>query len=124
LRIPPRRAGERIDEGQRQLGEEANVEVDHGELLGMIELERLADQAEACIVDDVSRLDRMGGDLGFDRLSGVGSREVDRQHQRARTSRRGDLVGHGIELRFAPRDQHEVVSMIGEHPRQRGPDAG
>jgi hypothetical protein len=63
----------------------------------------------------------MGGEFRLDPCGGVGLGEVDRQHQRPRTSRRGDFVCQGIEPGFAPRDQHEVVAMGGEHARQRGP---
>ncbi len=57
LRMPPLRRFKAVDEGERQLGQRAHVEIDHRELLGAIERRRRPEQAEARIVDDDLRLD-------------------------------------------------------------------
>ena len=46
-----------VDEGEREIGQRAHVEIDHGELLGAVERARGADQTEARIVDHGLRLE-------------------------------------------------------------------
>jgi hypothetical protein len=41
-----------VDEGERQVGQSPHIDVDHAELLGAVEVDGAADQAEAGIVDD------------------------------------------------------------------------
>ena len=54
--MPPRWRVSAVDPAQRQVGERAHVEIDHREFFGAVECGRLAEQAEAGIVDDDGRL--------------------------------------------------------------------
>ena len=125
LRIPPLVALEAVDEGQRQLGERAHVEIDHGELLVAIELRRRADQPEAGIVDDNRRLEIARAELGGDAADGVRrARGRGGRHSRPRPAGRGDFVGELDEPVLAARHQHELVSMLRENTGELGTDAG
>ena len=56
LRMPPRWRVTLSSETKRQIGERADIEVDHPELVAGGDGRRFAEQAEAGIVDDEIRL--------------------------------------------------------------------
>ena len=76
------------------------------------------------IYEEVLGWDIMGeqlaarGKLAGDLLSGVASQEVDRQDVRAAPVGGRQFVGHGLELRQAPRHQHAFMTMRAEFTRQ------
>ena len=117
-------ARQAVDKAQRQIGERARVEVDHGELLGAVELGGGADQAEAGVVDDEVRLKASRAKLVGDHGRRVALDEVGRDDLRPRQAARFDRTGQLVELRRAPRHQHQLVPVRRKVMRQRGADAG
>ena len=122
--MPPRVARQAVDERQRQLGERAHVEVDHGELLVAIELQGRPDQPEAGVVDHIRRLEIARAEFGGEKGNGARPLEIDAQHVGPRPAGRGDFVGQLDQPVLAPRHQNELMSVLGENPRQLGADAG
>src|SRR5581483_1358243 len=117
-------AGERLDEGERQFGERADVEVDHAQRLLAVARGGEPDQAEGGVVDDVLRLEVVRAQRLGDRLRGAGRGEVGDDHRRHARTRGGDLRRQRLETVGAAGDQNEVVAVIREHARELGADAG
>ena len=124
LRMPPRCRARLGDEAERQLGEHADVEVDHGELLLAVEARGEAHQTEAGVVDQELRLKAALAQLILDPRRGIGLAEIDDDDMRPRVAALLDRVGQRLELRRAPRGEHERVAVVGEHVGQRRADAG
>ncbi len=80
--MPPRRLIRSFGKPQRQIGHRADVDGDDAELLGAIQFDRVAEQAEARIVDDVFDLDAFGGQGGGNLVAGIGLFEIARNHDR------------------------------------------
>ena len=54
----------------------------------------------------------------------VGLTEIDDKDMRPRVAALLDRIGQRLELRRAPRGEHEPMTVIGEHVGQRRADAG
>ena len=85
--------GEAVDKGKRQFGERADVEVDHGELLGMAEISGRAGQSEAGIVDHDRGLEAARRKLRRNARDRIALLEIDRQHRRPRPAGGRDFIG-------------------------------
>jgi hypothetical protein len=121
--MPPRWRGQGVDEGERQLGQRAHIEIDHGELRVAIEPCRLADEPEAGIVDHIRRLEIAGVELGGKKGSGARPLEIDDQHIGPRPAGRRDFVGKLHQPVLAPRHQSELMPVLGEDARKLRTDA-
>ena len=97
-------AFEAVDEAEREFGERAHVDVDHGELLGAVEGIRRAEEAEARIVDDHVRLDAAALEGGGDRLRGIVAPEICGQNRRPRHALPCNGVRQRIERLLASCD--------------------
>ena len=71
-----------IGKPQRQIGQRANVDGNNAELLRAVQSDRVAEQAEASIVDDVLDLHPFGGQRRGDFVTGTGLLEIARNHDR------------------------------------------
>ena len=80
-------ADQLIGEPQRQIGQRADVDGDHAELIGAVQLDGVAEQAEAGIVDDVLDLDAVGGQRRGDLVAGIGLFEIAGNDDRRRAAR-------------------------------------
>ena len=112
--------GDAVEPAQRQVGERADVEIDHGELLGAVEIGGLAEQAEAGIVDHDRGLEAGGAQGVRQPRRAVGLAQIGGDHVRARMTGGGDLVGQGVQLRLAPRGEHQRVAVLAQR-RGRAP---
>ena len=77
-------ARQALDEGKRQFGQRAHIEIDHGELLGAVERGGRAGEPEAGIVDDVLRLEAARGEFGGERGGRFAPAEIAGKHSRPR----------------------------------------
>src|SRR5262249_9457187 len=116
-------ATETVNECQRQFRQNANIDIDDGELLGGLELHRRPHQTEAGIVDDILGLDRERGHLRGDFLRRLVAREIDGQHMRPRLACRCDLIGKVVEPLLTPRHQDQPMAVSRKHPRKFRADA-
>ena len=121
--MPPRCRIRLIGKPQRQIGQRADVDGDDAELLGAIELDRVAEQAEAGIVDDVFDLDAFGGQRRGDLVAGIGLFEIAGNHDRRGAAGGGDFAGQRRQTIRAPRHQRHAMAVGGENARQFGADA-
>ena len=71
-----------IGKPQRQIGHGADVDGDHAKLRRAIELDRMTEQAKACIVDDVFDVHARGGQGRGNLIAGIGLFEIARDHDR------------------------------------------
>ena len=97
-----------IGKSQRQIGQRADIDGDDAELLVAVELDRIAEQTEARIVDEVLDLDAGGGQRRGDPVAGVGLFEIAGNHDRrappaARFRRPAPSAGPRVAP-LAPRD--------------------
>src|SRR5262245_757745 len=116
-------AFEAIDEGEREIGERTQVDIDHRKLLGAVERVRGSNEAEARIVDDHVRLETALLERLGDVARGIDARDVRSQNGRpARALRRNGIRQRGERL-LAPRDQNEFVAVGGKLVGERGADS-
>ena len=117
-------ATQAVDEGERQFGKDTDIEVDHGELLGAIELRRCSEQAKARIVHDILRLQPLRGEFRGNPLRRVIAQKIERQHVRPRLAFRGDLVGNFGKPLFTPGNQDQMMAVLCENARKCRTNAG
>ena len=103
---------------QRQIGQRANVDGDDAELLRAVELDRIAEQTEAGIVDDVLDLHAGGGQRRGDFVTGIGLFEIAWNHDRRRAAGGGDFARQRRQTIRAPRHQRQ---RDGRSMRKRAP---
>ncbi len=108
---------------QRQIGQRANVDGDDGELLHAVQLDRIAEQTEAGIVDDVLDLDARGGQRRGDLVAGIGLFEIAWNHNRRRAAGGRDFTRQRRQAIRAPRHQSQAMAVRCENARQFGADA-
>ena len=108
----PRQA---VNEREREVGERADVEIDHAELLVARKPGGAADQTETGVVDDGLRLKPAGRQRLADPRGRVGLRQVDRQHRRLWPPTGFDRGRQFIQALLAPRHQHQIVAMPGKN---------
>ena len=112
-----------VDPAQREIGEHAAIEVDHGELFGAIEFGGIAHETEAVIVDHDRRLETFLRERSRDVCRPVRAGEVGDNYTGAGMTGAGDFVGKCCELRLPPRRHHHLMAVRGEHARQRSANA-
>ena len=118
--MPPRCRIRLIGKPQRQIGQRADVDGDDAELLGAVALDRLAEQAEARIVDDVLDLDAFGGQRRGDLVAGIGLFEIAGNHDRRRAAAGDDFIRQFRQAIRAPRHQRHAMAVRRENARQFG----
>ena len=94
--------------------------VDHAELCRAIELDRLAEQAEARIVDDVFDLDPCGGQGRGNLVAGIGLFEIAGNHDRRGRAAGRDFIRQRRQAIGAPRHQSHAMAVRCENARQLG----
>ena len=109
-----------IGKPQRQIGHRADVDGDHAELLRAIQLDRLAEQAEARIVDDVLDLHPFGGQGRGDLVAGIGLFEVAGDHDRRGAAAGGDFLRQRRQPIRAARHQRHAMAFRCKNARQFG----
>ena len=124
LSRPPCRPLEAVEEGEREIGEDAHVEIDHGDLLGAIKLGRRTDQSEARIVDHELRLALLRGQRLHNARAGIRHGQVKPEAERRPCARGRDFGSKCGEHLLTPRDQHQFVAVAGEHTGKLGTDPG
>ena len=128
---PRQKAGDRADiedaaaapdqtvgKPQRQVRQGADIDRDDVELLCAIELHRLAEQAEACIVDDELDIDACRLERLLDPVAGIALFEIAGNHDRRSTAGCRDLAGELCQTVRAPRDQRHAMAVRGKYPRK------
>ena len=109
-----------IGKPQRQIRQRADIDRDHAELRGAIELDRMTEQAEAGIVDDVFDLHPCGGQGRGDHVAGIGLFEIARDHDRRGSAAGGDFLRQRRQPIRPPRHQRQTMAVRCENARQFG----
>ena len=94
-----------LNEGQRQISECPDVEVDHRQLVGAIEIGGGAQKTETGIVHHILRLKRELRQRVGDKLRRARLRQIERQDLGAPAPRRRDFVRKFAQLLLSPGDQ-------------------
>jgi hypothetical protein len=109
-----------IGKPQRQIGQRADVDADHAELLGAVQIDRIAEQTEPGIVDDILDLYASGGEGGGDLVAGLGLFEIAADQDRSRTAGAADFGGQRRQAVRAARHQREAMAVGSENAGQFG----
>ena len=117
-------ADQLIGEPQRQIGQRADVDGDHVELVGAIALDRPAEQAEAGVVDDVLGLHAGRGQSLGNPVAGIGLDEIAGNDDRRFAAGGGDFCRQRRQAIGAPRHQRHAVTIGSENARQLGAYSG
>ena len=118
--MPPRCRIRLVGKPQRQIGQRADVDGDDAELLGAVQFDRIAEQTEAGIVDDVLDLDACGGQRRGDLVAGIGLFEIAGNHDRRGAAGAVDFAGQRRQTIRAPRHQRDAMAVGCENARQFG----
>ena len=109
-----------VGEPQRQIGQCADVDRDHVELIGAIALDRPAEQAEAGIVDDVLHFEAGRGQSFGNPVAGIGLHEVAGNDDRRRAARSRDFSRQRFQAIGATRHQRQTMAVGCKNARQFG----
>ena len=113
-------ADQLVGEPQRQIGQGADVDRDHVELIGAIALDRPAEQAEAGIVDDILHFQAGRGQRFGNPVAGIGLHEVAGNDDRSRAARGRDFSRQRLQAIGAPRHQRQTMAVGCKNARQFG----
>ncbi len=113
-------ADQLIRKPQRQIGERADIDHDHIELIGAIALDSPAEHAEARIVDDVFNVGPHCSECLGDLVASVWLREVAGNDDRRGAARGHDFVRQGGQAIGAARHQGHAVTVRCKNARQLG----
>ena len=116
-------AREAVGEAQRQVGQRAHVDVNHAELFGAVELQPLAHQAEARVVDEILGFDTGRGQRRRNHVAGFGVLQIAGDDQRLLAAALDDFVGKRLQPVEPARNQRHAMAVGGEDLRQLGADA-
>jgi len=126
--MPPRCRAQAFDKAQRQLGEHADVEIDHRELPLAVEARGGAEKVQrpALLTRELRRGDHARAIRFSISGSGIDLAEIDGDDvAAARGHAPRSRAAERVELRRAARDQDERMAVVGEQHWQRGrADAG
>ena len=103
LRMPPRCRVELLQPAQRQIGERADVEVDHGQLLGAVESAASPSRPKPALLTTIDGSRPWPRRASASRAGPSGSAEVGGDHVRAGVTGGGDLVGERVQAAPARR---------------------
>ena len=117
-------ADQLVGEPQRQVGQRADVDRDHVELVGPVALDRSTEQAKTRIVDDVLDLDAGSGQRLGNPLAGIGLHEVAGNDDRRRAAGSRDFSRKRRQAIGAPRHQRHAMTVGSKNARQLGAYAG
>ena len=109
-----------IGKPQRQIGHGTDVDRDDAKLLRAIQLDRVTEQAKACIVDDVFDLHPRGGQGRSNQLAGIGLFEIAGDHDRLGRAATSDFLRQRRQAVRAPRNQSETMAFRCKNARQFG----
>ena len=109
--MPPRLPDQLIGKSQRQIGQGTDVDRDDAELLGAVPLDRMAEHAEAGIVDDIFDLDAFGGKRGGNLVAGIGLFEIAGDDDRRAPPPGGDFARQRREAIGAARHQRQAMTV-------------
>ena len=109
-----------IGKPQRQVGQGADIDGEHAELLGAVQLDRVAEHAEARIVDDELDLHAFGRQGRGDLVAGVGLFEIADNHDRRSAAAGRDFVRQRRQAILASRRQSHAMASRCENARQLG----
>src|SRR3954447_13889976 len=100
------------------MGQRADVDGDDAELLCPVELDRITEQAEPRIVDEVLDLHTFLNQRRGDFVAGLGVFEVARNQNRRGTASGDDFSSQGQEAIPAPADKGEPMAVRCENARK------
>ena len=106
-----------VGEPQRQIGQRADVDGDHVELVGPIALDRPAEQAKPRIVDDVLDFHAGRGQSLGNPVAGIGLHEVAGNDDRRRAAGGRDFTRQRRQAIGAPRHQRHAMTVGSENAR-------
>ena len=110
---------EAVDEGEREIGKRAHVQVDDRELFGAVELVRGPDEPGPGVVDNHLRLEAVPLECRGDYLRRIGARDIRGNDRRPRQALGRDRVRQRHERRLTPGNEDELVT--GRQTRARAP---
>ncbi len=107
-------------EAQRQIGERADVQVDHAQLRVAVHVDGESEHAEAGIVDQIFHFDTGALQRAFDGRAGIGLLEIAGNNDRRRAAGGDDLVRQRGEALGTARHQRQTVFVRGEDANHLG----
>src|ERR1700738_2171939 len=113
-----------LDEGQRELGERADVYVDHGKLPLPVELVGRAHQAESRIIDHDLRFKSALCEGLADVARGIDASHVEAKHRGPSCAFGGNGFSDIGQSLLPPCDEHKLVAMRSKLVRKCSPDPG
>src|ERR1700747_40536 len=102
-----------IGKAQAEVGQRVDVDGDDAKLLGPIELDGAAKQAEAGIVDEILDLNACSSECFGDLAAGIGWLEIARDDDRRRTTSSLYLCRQSIQAVGPPRYQSYSITLGG-----------
>ena len=109
-----------IGKPQRQIGQRADVDVDNAELGRAVQYDRLAEQAEPGIVDDVFDLHAVFGQHGSYPVAGVALLEIARNHDGRGSAGGADFIRQRPQPIHSSGHQRQAMALCCKNPRQLG----
>ena len=100
-----------IGKSQRQIGQRADIDRDHRELLVAVELDGATEQTEARIVDEEFDFNAFSGQRGGNLVAGVCLLEVARNHDWSARAFDGDFRGQYLQPVGASRHHRHAMAV-------------
>ena len=123
LRMPPCGAPG-CREGEREIGQRAHVEIDHGELLGAVERAAAPIRPKPALLTTISGSRSRAASCLGDVVRRARAARGPPAERAGAAGPRCDRVGQRRERLLAPRHQNELVAVGGKPMCERGADAG
>ena len=107
-----------VGKPQRQIGHGANIDRNDVELIGTVEIDSGAEQAEAGIVDDIFDLDPGRRQRRGNLVTGIGQFEIAGNHDRRRATGGCEFAGQRGQAVGPARHQREPMAFRRENARE------
>ena len=101
----------------------AYFDINDADLLVAVAFDRIAEHAEAGIVDEIVEFDLFGRKGSGDPIAGIRLLEIAGNHDRLLAARAGEFVRERLEPVRTSRRQREAMPVRGKHARQLRADA-